>query len=151
MAEQILINHGSYCVRAHPCRVILVQEPLLPATQKLDKPVKPTLTEEHSIPETRTPSLILSKSLTTLPSSNQITAGSTTVVDNLRPDIEDTNMTPNTENNVEMNVENTEVRNQSNLSQGTLPIKIQSGQNFKFINKKGQLIIEILQIPTKQN
>lgn len=136
--QQILIKHGSYCVRAHPCRVRLVQETLVPATQKIDKPITPTLPEGHSTPENRTPPLILSKSLPTLPSNNQVTTRSITVDHNLRPDMDDTNMTSNAENNVEINVENTTVRSESNLPQQTVPFKIQPRQNDKYINKEGQ-------------
>ena len=137
--QQILIKHGSYYVRAHPCRVRLVQEPLRPEVQEPEKSMTSIPVVQDSTPEPRTQSLVLTQSLPNSTSTNSISP-TTESSEQEESHIDNANNISNAEINDQSNVDAPLTPSVSNAPLNTLPFKLQPGLNVKFVNNKGESV-----------
>ena len=168
--QQVLIKHGSYYVRVHPCRIRLAHQPLTAEPQKssttiptlpdsiLDKPanqstilLRSNTTNSNSclsVPVETTSSILDSNDNANNTLSNIDTPLNETTNTNL--DLShitpaDENSSPDTSplsviSSNDHSVSETEPCEISNTSQTILPINIQPGINVQYINNKGQSI-----------
>ena len=150
--QQVLIKHGSYYIRVHPCRIRLQHQPLLtPEPSQLN--AIPNDTSPHSS-QTPMPSVIGHKVQDNISSIPRTVITRSTITNDNTPNIVDpqNSVTETRDNNAighdnDKSIRSTEIPMPcQNVGAShpephtSLPFKLQSGLNVKFIDEKGQSI-----------